>query len=151
VAKKKKKKKGRSKFGQFVLLLVLVGILASGGIWNYRRNLEAESREPRPYKGYAEADLQKLVDAYKLEIDALAKRYERASGKRINVRDGGHISEQLEEFERVQRYSQAVRQIGYRLSEREAEMKMLEQERTRRVRDRDELRTFLRRVFTYQA
>ena len=36
-----------------------------------------------------------------------------------------------------------------RLSEREATMKLLEQERAWRVRNGDELKTFLRRVFTY--
>jgi cell fate (sporulation/competence/biofilm development) regulator YlbF (YheA/YmcA/DUF963 family) len=148
VAKKRRSKKSKKSRKQLMLLIVLLAILAGGGTWNYRRNLEAESREPRPYAGYSDEDIEKLVSAYRKEIDTLAGRYERVSGARVDVRSGTSIGEQVQEFERVQRRSRGVREIGYRLSEREATMKLLEQERARRVRDGDELLTFLRRVFT---
>jgi hypothetical protein len=141
----------RSKRGQLLLLLVLLAILAGGGAWNYQRNLEAEARQPRPYRGYSDEDIEKLVAAYQQEIDALARRYEHESGVRADVRKGGQIGEQLQEFERIQKRSRAVRETGYRLSEREATMKLLEQERAWRARNRDELQTFLRRVFTYST
>jgi len=137
------------KGGQLLLLLVLLGMLGGVGTWNYRRNVAAEDRVPRPYRGYSDADLDKLAAAYQMEIDALRKQVERHGG-RTTARDRAFAGDQIREFERVQRVSGAARELGYRVTERETSLAALEQEKALRAGEGDATRVFLRRLFTYR-
>jgi len=48
---------------QFVLVLLLVGLVSGAGVWNYRRNVAIEAAEPRPYRSYSLSDLEALKSA----------------------------------------------------------------------------------------
>ena len=39
-------------------LLLLLGLLARYGAWNYQRNLEAEAQQVRPYRTYSDEQLE---------------------------------------------------------------------------------------------
>jgi hypothetical protein len=104
--------KSSGKGNQGFLLLVLLGIIAGGGAWNYHRNLKLEEAEPRPYRSYSRAQLEDLAAAYRRETDAHSQRYQTASSRSVNVRSGGMIGEQVNEFERVQRISRGKRAIA---------------------------------------
>jgi hypothetical protein len=98
--------------GSSMLLLVLLGLMAGGGIWNYQRNLEVESAAPRPYRGYSLADLETLQAAYQVETDKHQSRYRSAANRTVKVHEGGLIDQQVAEFERVQRIGQNRRAIA---------------------------------------
>jgi hypothetical protein len=102
------KKEGNST----VLLLALLGLIAGFGAWNYKRNLELEDVQPRPYRGYALADLETLKSAYQVEADKHLTRYQAASTQTVKVRGGGLIAQQVDEFERVQRIGNGKRAIA---------------------------------------
>ena len=132
-----------------VLLLVLVG-LVGGGAYNYQRNLKAEQEREakRPLHGYAKADLEKLAAAYRAEIAKLEARYQAAKGGRTGVRNHELLGEQVNEFERVAKESDAVREVGAVVSEREAALKDVENELRQRT-DADPMQVFLRRLLTF--
>ncbi|MBW2288847.1 MAG: hypothetical protein JRG80_00975 [Deltaproteobacteria bacterium] len=97
---------------QVVVLLLLLGLIAGAGGWNYRRNVEIEAAEPRPYRSYSLVDLESLKHAYQSETNKHRDHYRAASSRKVNVRDGGLIGDQVVEFERVQRISQSKRDIA---------------------------------------
>ncbi len=132
------------------LLLVLLALLAGFGGWNYHRNTQAEAAEYRPYRGYSREDLDSLVSAYRAEIDTYRKRYEAATGFKVQIRNASHIGQKVREFERVQRISRATREIGARLIEREAALERIQEEKSRRGREAQRVRLFLERVFVYR-
>jgi len=102
----------KEKGNQFVLLLLLLGLVSGAGAWNYRRNVELEAAEPRPYGSYSREDLESLQSAYASETNKHMDQYRAASSKKVAVRDGGLIGAQVVEFERVQRISQSKRDIA---------------------------------------
>jgi hypothetical protein len=57
------------------MLLLVLAALAAGGAANYRRNLQKEAQEPRPFRSYATADLETLAQAYEREVKGLDARY----------------------------------------------------------------------------
>jgi hypothetical protein len=128
--RKKKKKKKRSRAQK--LLILLLALLCGAGAWNYRRNLEAEAKVPRPYRSYTEAQLDQLITASRASLEGLVARYERASGNSIQARDAGFAGDQIKEFERVQSASRSVRALGYEVSEAEGLLRELEAEKRRR-------------------
>jgi hypothetical protein len=142
--RKKKKKKRRHTF----LLTVLLALLGAVGTWNYKRNVEAEQKVPRPYQHYSAEQLDQLIPAYRADLDTLVARYEKVSGHSIGAKERSSIGDQIAEFERVQRQSSSVRELGYEISEREGMLRELEAERGRRDTQALGLKTFLRRVFT---
>ena len=133
--------------GTVVLGMLLVA-LAAAGTWNYLRNVRAEEQVFRPYASYSDANLTALQEAYGAEAEQLRARYERARGTAAGVRDRELLGEQVREFERVQRVSHQVRELGAQLSEREAALRDLDDEQAQRERDRDALAVFLRRLLT---
>jgi hypothetical protein len=145
--KKRKKKKKRSR-GQ-KLLILLLALLCGASAWNYRRNLEAEAKLPRPYRSYSEAQLEQLISASRASLEGLVARYERVSGNSIQARDQGFVGDQIKEFERVQNMSRSVRALGYEISESEGLLRELEAEKRRR--GDSAVGVFLRRVFTYSV
>jgi len=102
----------KEKGSQVVLLLVLLGLVAGAGGWNYRRNVAIEAAAPRPYGSYSLEDLEALKTAYESEAARHKEHYRAASSRKVDVRDGGLIGDQVVEFERVQRISQGKRDIA---------------------------------------
>ncbi len=124
--------KGSGAGGQTMALLLLLAIVAGAGGWNYKRNLEAEEKEHRPYRSYAEADLEQLRDAYRAELDALTARFQRASGSGVRVGGDGLLGSQVQEFERVQRISRSTRGIIDQVARSQVQLDLVEQEIARR-------------------
>ncbi|HEY8154170.1 MAG TPA: hypothetical protein VII72_08595 [Myxococcota bacterium] len=134
--------------GALIPLLAVLLLLGGGGAWNYSRNLARESQEDRPMRGYAEADLEKLLAAYQKEQVRLARRA--GATPRATAKDapGQLVGEKVREFERVQRASQRVRDANGDLAETELMVERIEQELARRDQERDPTAVFIRRLTT---
>lgn len=133
--------------GSLGMLLVLLLILAGVGTWNYRRNVEAEAVQPRPYRSYTDAQLADLRAAYEEQTGRLEKRYDAAAARRSRSRDVHLLGEAVEAFESVQRSSRATRELGARLSQEQASLRAIEEEQALRARMGGPAMTFLKRVF----
>jgi hypothetical protein len=129
-----------------LLLLFAVAIGIAG--WNYHRNLEAERAELRPYRGYAEADLDALVEAYSAHSEASEARWEATSERRAAVREKAYLDEKVAEFERVQAVARGTRETRQRWAEAQATLSEIEKEKRRRAAERDAWRVHLRRLTT---
>jgi hypothetical protein len=137
------------KGNQGLLLLVLVGILIGGGTWNFRRNLAIEEAEPRPYRGYSLEQLEDLKAAYENEVDTHTQRYQQAASRKVNVRGGGMLRDQVDEFERVQRIGQKRRAIASDFAKNQVQLDDVKAELRKRETERDELQLFVRRLTKY--
>ena len=133
--------------GKAKILVVLLAVMVGGGSWNYQRNLAAEAADPRPYKSYSIEQLDQLLAAYEEEAGALNQRYEMASGQRTRSRDTQLLGEAVDEFQRVQRSSRAVRDLGSRLSQEMASVQAIRKEKALRIQLGGPVTTFLRRAF----
>jgi hypothetical protein len=134
--------------GALIPLLVLFLLLVGGGAWNYHRNLERESREDRPMRGYAEADLEKLLAAYQGEQHRLARRAEVTPRAHVKDASGQLVGENVRDFERVQRASRRVRDANGDLAESELMVQRIERELQFRDQERDPMALLIRRVTT---
>jgi len=141
--RRKKKKKGRGKL--IFLLVLLIGV----STWNYQRNAAIEEAKPRPYKAYADAELEQLRAAYESQAAALSGRYAQASSQRAGSREVKLVAEGVEQFQQVQRASRAVRDLGSQLSQEEASLRAIEEEQALRARLGGPVMTVLTRAFTY--
>jgi hypothetical protein len=141
--------KSSGKAGQVFLLLILLGILVGGGTWNYQRNLKLEEAEPRPYRGYSLEQLESLKAAYQKEVDTHTARYRSASARKVRIREGGLINEQVDEFERVQRISQGKRDIATQYARNQVQLDELMAEISRRAGGSEPSKLFLRRLTKY--
>jgi hypothetical protein len=141
---------GKGGRGALIPLLVLLLLLVGGGAWNYHRNLERESREDRPLRGYAEADLEKLLAAYEQEQERAARRAGATSRAKPKQASGGLVGENVRDFERVQRASQRVRDANGDLAETELMVARIQQELQRRDQERDPMALLIRRVTTIE-
>lgn len=140
----RRKKSGGS---HTLLLLLVLALLCGYGAWNYQRNLEAEAVMPRPYKGYSDAQLDQLLTAYKGQVEALNERYDAAAGRRAGVRDARLLGEAVDEFQRVQRNSRVIRELGSQASQEQASVEAIQQEKAMRARVGSGVTAFLRRAF----
>jgi hypothetical protein len=141
--------KSSGKGGQVFLLLILLGILVGGGTWNYQRNLKIEEADPRPYRSYSFEQLESLKAAYQEEVDIYTQRYQAASSRRVRIREGGLIGEQVDEFERVQRISQGTRAIADQYAKNQVQLDELVGEISRRASESKSWKVFLRRLTKY--
>jgi len=134
--------------GALIPLLLVLLLLGGGGAWNYHRNLARESQEDRPLRGYAEADLEKLLSAYEKEKERAVRRA--GATRRAAPKDapGQLVGEKVREFERVQRASQRVRDANGVLAENEMMVERIHQELDRRSQERDPMAVFVRRLTT---
>ncbi|HBZ71493.1 MAG TPA: hypothetical protein DEP35_17910 [Deltaproteobacteria bacterium] len=136
--------------GGLLLLLLLVGGVGGVGYWNYQRHVEAENSEPRPFRGYATADLDKMIAAQKPEIARMRTVVENARLGRTEARSNGFIAEQVHEFERVHRESSRERELSERLADLEIMQQQLEKERAKRTGEGEgALQRVLRLAFTF--
>ena len=133
-----------------LLLLLLVGGVGGVGYWNYQRHIAAEDSEPRPFRGYATADLDKMIAAQKGEIARMRTTVEHARSGHTEARSNGFIAEQVHEFERVHRESSRERELSERLTDLEIMQQQLEKERSKRAGEGEgELQHVLRLAFTF--
>ena len=133
-------------------LLVLVVLLIGAGVagaWNYQRNALKDEGSFRPYAAYSDADLQALTGAYQTEVDDLNQRYAAAKAKRYDSRGGGLLDEKVRRFEEAQEVSAETRELGARLSVREADLRELHHEQGVRAKRSDGLKVFVRRLLTF--
>jgi hypothetical protein len=135
--------------GKLLLLLVLLTVAGGAGAWNYRRNLQAEEAEPRPFRSYSDADLESLEAAYQQEIEVYTRRYETLTGQGVVVREGGHIDDKIREFERVQRISRSTRELVTQLARRHVAVEGLASERHKRIEESQPVKLFFKRLLVY--
>lgn len=114
--------------GGAVLLLLLA--LCGLGSWNYHRNYQAELAEcgPNAFSSYDDASLESLRLAYQSELDGLRGEYERLQSSRTSVRKTVGVGDGVEEFERVQRFTQRRREVTTAVASREARVREIEEE-----------------------
>ena len=136
--------------GALIPLLVVLLVLGGGGAWNYHRNLERESHEDRPLRGYAEADLEKLLSAYEQEAKQASSRAGATRRAKPRGMQGQLIGESVHEFERVQRASRRVRDANGDVAEVELMVERISQELRHRDQERDPTAIFLRRLTTIE-
>lgn len=132
-------------------LLFLLLLLGGYGAWNYQRNLEAEAQVPRPYKSYSDEQLEQLLTAYETQADALDSRYEEIAGRRTRSRDTQLLGDAVDEFQRVQQNSRAVRELGSRVSQEQASVQAIRDEKALRAQMGGPFMTFLQRAFVPPA
>lgn len=113
---------------QLLLVLVLLALVGGAGAWNYDRNLKAEEALPRPWKGYSDADLQSMADAYRQEVEQYSKRWNTARGERTQARDRGLVGDAAREFERVQERGRRVRELKSEMAERQVALEEIQEE-----------------------
>jgi hypothetical protein len=136
--------------GGLLLLLLLLGGTGGVGYWNYQRNVAKENSEPRPFRGYATPDLDKLIAAQKAEIDRMRPAVQRAEVSRAQARGDGFLGDQVREFERVHRHSEHTRELSGQLSDLEIMQQQLEKERALRVGEgQGALLNVLKLAFTF--
>ncbi len=141
---------GSSSKNGLLLLLLLVAGAGGVGAWNYQRHAAEEAAEYRPFKGYATADLDKLIAAQRSEIARLRPRAAGARAVRADARSGGLIGDQVREFERVQRHAGRSRELSTQLTDLEVMLDQLEKERAKRGNDGEsEAARVLRLAFTF--
>lgn len=131
-----------------VQLLALLAALGGVGFWNYQRNVAKEAAEPRPLRGYAEADLVSLAAAYEAEIAVLEQRYEvRKSSPAPEAPSGQLLGDKVRDFERASARGRAIRGAGGDLAEQEAALVDVREELARRRVDPTQV--FLHRLLTF--
>jgi hypothetical protein len=135
--------------GVTILILALLVSLGTAGEYNYQRNKAAEeSAAPRAYKGYSDAAIDALIEAYQQEVEVLEARYGAAKNRSIETRSGGLIDEQIREFERAQETGVSTRSMGADVAQREAVLRELRREQSLRGSPADFLKLHLRRLVT---
>jgi hypothetical protein len=129
------------------MLLLLVALLGGAGSWNYQRNVAAEKDQPRPYMAYSDEQLNQLHAAYEGQVETLSGRYDAVAGQRVRAGKTRLLGDAVKEFDRVQRSSRAVREMGSKLSQEQASLGAIEAEKALRARLGGPTMIFLRRVF----
>jgi hypothetical protein len=130
---------------QMLLLVVLIGLVGLC-VWNYRRNAALEVATPSPYASLADEDVERLLEAYKSELE----RMKSAQPKATRVRDNDGVVAGIHEFDRVARHSRSRREAGYEVAETEGSVRALEAEKAKRVAlGGGPMQVFLRRALTF--
>lgn len=133
-----------------VLLLLL--IVAGAGGWNYHRNWEIEKQTEgtRPYKGYAEADLESLRAAYGGDLDQKRSQFDQAKRQRTRPkRDQGSIANNVDQFARTARTSAAIRQAAGDVAAGQGQLAELDREIELRTRFGKGMERHIKRLITF--
>ena len=120
--------------GSVVLLLLVV---TAAGAWNYHRNLQVERQTegPRPYKNYAQTDVEALRTAYAVDLEGVRAQLVHARQQRGRVsRDNDSIAKNVEQFAQTTRTSTAIRDAAANVAERQSQISELDQELEMRAR-----------------
>ncbi len=134
---------------QVTLLLVVLGLAAGAGAYNYHRNAGGDTYEAtREFQGFSDAELDDLLAAYGSEVARLRLRLSQVKQSRVPPRRGLPLPQGIEQFESVQRMSADLRTASARVAEREVALERLEREK--RIRDDPyfKVRRFFKRVIT---
>jgi hypothetical protein len=122
---------------------VLLAALGGAGAWNYNRNLRAEEAEPRPYRGYTDADLAALLEAYEGELEGLRGRSGGAGGA---APGGPMLRDNVRAFERTRAAADAARVRAGELAGQEAVVRDLRKEQQHRAQMGSGIAVHLRRL-----
>lgn len=131
-----------------LLLLLLLGV----GGWNYYRNHQRElaSERGRTYSGYSTREVELLRDAVAGELAASRARFERARGSRHrSARDRGSVGDNVLQFNRTTRASDAIRDAASDVAEQEAMKAALDAELEHRAAMGVGAELHLRRLTTF--
>ena len=118
--------------GKGTLLLVILGAAGVAGAWNFQRNLEAEKAEPRPFRGYSDAQLEELITVYRGEVDRYTRAHEQVTSQKVVIRHSAHMDTRIREFERVQRIGRGKSALVDELARRTVALEKLATEKSRR-------------------
>jgi hypothetical protein len=132
------------------LLLLVLAVAVGGGAWNYHRNWQAEQAMPRPYRGYDDAELAALIDAYEQEASALGARA--ASARRPEAqpaREGTLLGERVEAFEQARQAGERWRRLQGEAGRHEGVLEDLRAEQTLRAQLGSGLAVHLRRLTSF--
>lgn len=134
--------------GGGVTLLMLLALAAGAGAWNYQQNLAAEQAVHRPFQGYSDVDLDALAGALEARTKTQAEHYQVATSRRAAAGTKSYFDEQVAEFERVQRVGAAKTQAQRDLAGSRVTRKLLDDERRYRVKERERIKLFFKRLLT---
>lgn len=140
-----RERRNRGSVASVLLLLTLV-VVAGLGI-NYVRNYRSEQQDEktkRPYAGYDSGSLEVLAEGYRVELVAAEKRY---AGRRVETRKRHHFSDQVQEFERVQREARKERDRALDLAQIRRDLDAIQAEQRHRDAGGDGLAAHLDRLF----
>jgi len=140
---------GRSVGRSMLVLLLLLGGVAGAGAWNYQRNLKKELSVPRPWRSYAEADVQAMAEAYRQEIVQYEKAWKAASGARAEQHGGDLIGDRVADFDAVQATTTRARALRSEMADREVVLEQLERELQFKAGERDLTALHIRRLTTF--
>jgi hypothetical protein len=129
---------------ELVVLFALLLALSSVAALNYERNVRAENAE-RPYHVYGDRDLDRLIAAYREEVERSKSKHRSAREGAAGPGRGQAFDERVRDFERAQRAGTRQRDALGDLAEREAMLRDLENEKRAR-RGGGDLALFLRRL-----
>jgi uncharacterized protein HemX len=136
-------------FGVAILILVVLVALGAAGEYNYQRNKSSEEQSAASsYKGYSDAEIAALIEAYEREVEALESRYDAVKNRHLETRSGGLIDQQIEEFERAQKVGASTRSMGAKVAQKEAILRELQREQSLRGNAFDSLKLHLRRLLS---
>jgi len=123
--------------GALASAVALLLVVAAAGAWNYHRNLQIElqSEGPRPYKGYAQTDVETLRSAYATDLEGVRGQLVHARQQRGQIsRHNGSIAGNVEQFAQTTRTSTAIRDATADVAERERRLAELDRELEMRSR-----------------
>lgn len=126
-----KMRKTRATSGRAMVTVLALSLIAGGGAYNYHRNWQAEQVEQgsRPFAGYAEQDLRDLMTAYGGVVDDHEGEYQTLAKRRTTPRSGSALlDENIANFERAQRASDAKRAVAGIVAENQARLREIESE-----------------------
>jgi len=131
--------------GELAALFALLLALSSAVAFNYERNLRKESAA-RPYHVYDDRELDRLITAYRAEVQGWDAKHRSARGARAGSGQGVHLDERVRDFERAQRAGTRERGAAGELAEQEGVLQDLEAERRARGQDGPKVGRFVRRL-----
>jgi hypothetical protein len=109
----------RRENGAVAPLLLLLLVLVAAGAWNFKRNLDAEAEEYRPFRGHTDQQVADLLEAYEGRHEANSERWEAAASRRTSA-----------------------------VAETQTTLKLLQEEEGRRAQERQKLQMFFKRLLT---
>lgn len=131
--------------GELAALCALLLALSTAVAFNYERNLRKE-RSARPYHVYDDRELDRLIAAYRAEVQGWEAKHRSARGARPGSGAGVRLDERVRDFERARRAGERERGAAGELAEREGVLQDLEAEQRARSQDGPKLGRFVRRL-----
>ncbi len=131
-----------------MLIVLLLGLLVGLGGWNYKRNLEMESQDPRTFAEYSDQDVEVMKSAMQGEVENLEAAYQAAMAKDTSAKAQTSSGDRFQDFKRVQEETHEVRELGMLVSQKQKVLRELKQEARYRSERAMAFKTHLRRLTT---